>query len=54
VPDAELKSSSADKRQIYHTGISRDLGNHYEQPPIIEDNDTVEQATKLTSGRVGI
>jgi hypothetical protein len=42
VPDAELKSSSADK-ETDHTGISRDLGNHYEQPPIIEeDNDTVE------------
>jgi hypothetical protein len=53
VPDAELKSIAVQtKRQIYHTGISRDLGNHYEQPPILEeDNDTVEQATKLTSGK---
>ena len=53
VPEVELKAlAKQTKLTIYHAGISAEMGNEYEQPPIIEeDNDTVENASRDTSGK---
>jgi hypothetical protein len=53
VPEVELKAlAKQTKLTIYHAGISAEMGNQYDQPPIIEeDNDTVENASKDTSGK---